>query len=88
MYKSIIIKLFLFITVNMTFLTFFINLNLQNHNTVYEISQAIPGWDVLFFAGKYTDISKEWYVNVGIAIFTLAITNLIIANGYSWVYQL
>jgi len=57
MNKSIILKLFIAISLNMIALPFFINLNLQTDPNIYKAAQKLPEGKIYFFGGKYSDIS-------------------------------
>lgn len=70
-------KEFISIFINIGILIVLINANFQESGVIRSIAEGLPGGTEFFFVGDYSDLDRNWYSKVAIAIIVLIITNLI-----------
>jgi len=73
---SLMKKQFISMFINIGILILLINANLQDSGVIKGIAEGLPGGDEFFFNGSYSDLNRNWYPKVAVAIIVLVITNL------------
>ena len=86
--KGTVTKLFFAFFINIGILILLINANLQDtFVTIKTIADSLPtSLGAIFFNGKYSDMNRYWYTDVGVPIITLMLVNLF-SNVFSAVIQ-
>jgi hypothetical protein len=74
---SIMTKLFVALFINMGCLIVIVNANFRQYKFIDSIAQIIPFGDEFFLNGKFSDVTREWFLKVGVPIITLMIINLL-----------
>ena len=62
---------------NIGFIILLVNTDFSNIPVIKEILLILPFLKIIFFSGKFTDISRIWYSKVGISLLILVFSNQI-----------
>lgn len=77
---SIMTKLFFAFFINMGLLIVIINANLNEKPVIREAIGYIPVAQDLVFNGDYEDLTRDWYINVGVPVITMLSTTIIVRS--------
>jgi hypothetical protein len=73
---TIMKKAFIATFINLAILYLMINANFQGSGFISGIADGIPGGNAFFFAGDYSDLSRDWYSKVASSIIVLVLSGL------------
>jgi hypothetical protein len=73
---TIMKKSFIATFINLAILYLMINANFQGSGFIGGIADGIPGGNDFFFAGDYSDLSRDWYSKVASSIIVLVLSGL------------